>query len=191
MLTKQLTGTHVRLELMSKDHLEGLYDAGLDERIWPYMPMKVTNKHDMERLIDGALADYEAGNSMPYTIFNQATNEIVGSTRLLDIQLNNKNAEIGWTWLSPKVWRTPINTECKFLLLQYCFEVLDFLRVQLKTDGRNKRSQAAIARIGATNEGTLRRNRIMYDGYVRDSVYFSILAEEWPTVKTNLLYRLK
>jgi N-acetyltransferase len=190
MLGTQLTGKYVKLELMNEKHLNGLYEAGLDEKIWSFMPIKIDNKQDMEYLIKSALQHYKIGNQIPYTIINIENNEIVGSTRLLDIQLENKNAEIGWTWLSPEVWRTRINTECKFLLLQYCFEKLNLLRVQLKTDGRNVQSQNAIKRIGAVKEGTLRKNRIMYDGYVRDSVYFSILAEEWPTVKNNLIEKI-
>jgi RimJ/RimL family protein N-acetyltransferase len=185
-----ITGNYVKLEQMNKTHIDGLYEASLDERIWLYMPMKVNSKEDMKKLVHNALIGGEKGEQVPYTIFNLDNGEIVGSTRLLDIQPENRNCEIGWTWLTPKVWRTKINTEMKLLLLQYCFEQLDYLRVQLKTDGRNVQSQKAIERLGATMEGTLRRNRIMYDGYVRDSVYYSILAEEWPVIKKELLNKL-
>ncbi len=117
---------------------------------------------------------------------DQQSDKIVGSTRFLDISISHRHAEIGWTWLAPHVWRTRINTECKYLLLRHGFETLDLIRVQLKTDRRNLTSQQAIERIGGQKEGILRKHRIMPNGYIRDSVYYSILDEEWPLVKTRL-----
>lgn len=119
-------------------------------------------------------------------IIDQATNQVVGSTRFLDISSQHRQLEIGSTWLTPSVWRTRMNTECKYLLLKHCFEVLETIRVQIKTDRRNVQSQRAIERLGAVKEGVLRRHRILPDGYVRDTVYYSVIDEEWPAVKARL-----
>lgn len=166
--------------------MQELFDAGNSHEIWAYMPMDVQAFDDMKRLVDRALQAREEGTEFPFVIVDQESEKIVGSTRFLDISIANRNLEIGWTWLSPTVWRTRINTECKYLLLKHCFETLGTIRVQLKTDGRNMRSQRAIERLGAVKEGVLRCNRIMYDGYVRDSVYYSVLDQEWKSVKDRL-----
>ncbi len=108
------------------------------------------------------------------------------STRFLEIQPENSALDIGWTRIAPDAQRSPINSECKFLLLSHAFEVMGASRVQLKTDGRNEQSQTAIERVGATREGTLRRSRRMWDGFVRDTVYFSVIQSEWPAVKKHL-----
>ena len=121
-----------------------------------------------------------------FTIIDKETNRPVGSTRYMDITLPNRGLEIGWTWLTPSVWRTRMNTECKYLLLKHGFEELNLLRIQLKTDSRNLRSQRAMERLGAVREGVLRRHRLLSDGYQRDTVYYSILAEEWAGVKARL-----
>jgi RimJ/RimL family protein N-acetyltransferase len=140
----------------------------------------------MARWVDSALAEWQSGKSLPFVIEDRETGRIAGSTRLLDFDAANRGVEIGFTWLNPDVWRTRINTECKYLLLRHCFETIQVIRVQLKTDARNVQSQEAIERIGGVREGVLRHHRIMPDGYLRDSAYFSILAEEWPSVKARL-----
>lgn len=188
--TEGLYGTKVNLLPLSLDHVDGLWEAAQFPEIWTYMPLRVQNKGDVLRMVEKALRAKETGTEFPFAILNR-DGQIVGSTRLLDISTADRHAEIGWTWLTPKVWRTSVNTECKFRLLSFCFEELGFLRVQLKTDLRNLRSQQAIARIGAVREGVLRKHRVLSDGYVRDSVYFSILDDEWPTVKQNLLSMMK
>jgi len=187
-LSVELTGQRVKLLSMTLRDAEGLFAAvrDFDAGIWTYMPLHVTTLADMTHLVQQALDARQKGQEYPFVIFDQQSQRLVGSTRFLDISIPNRNLEIGWTWLAPDVWRTRINTECKYLLLKYCFETLDLLRVQLKTDGRNLRSQQAIERIGGTKEGVLRHHRIMPDGYIRDSVYYGILAEEWPAVKARL-----
>lgn len=182
----ELSGKRVKLVPLEEAHTKDLFKAGHHPEIWLYMPMKVETLEEMTQLVQGALHAKEKGTEFPFVIIDQETEQIVGSTRFLDISSSNRHLEIGWTWLSPVVWRTKINTEAKYLLLRYCFETLSTIRVQLKTDGRNLRSQRAIERIGAKREGTLRRHRVMYDGYVRDTVYFSIIKEEWSEVKRNL-----
>lgn len=148
--------------------------------------MKINSIEDMKCLVDGALQAKVQGTEFPFVIYDNDSGKVVGSTRFLDISIPNRSLEIGWTWLSPTVWRTSINTECKYLLLKHCFETLGTIRVQIKTDGRNLRSQQAIERLGAVKEGVLRRHRIMYDGYVRDSVYYSVIDEEWLFVKDRV-----
>ncbi|WP_433748318.1 GNAT family N-acetyltransferase [Falsibacillus pallidus] len=182
----QLEGKYVKLSPMSMYHLEGLYEAAQAEEIWSYMPKKVQTISDMEQLIKQALYRRDQGIDYPFVIFSKEQNRIVGSTRFLDITLPDKNLEIGWTWYNPSVWRTAANTECKFLLLQYCFDELVLNRVQLKTDSRNVRSQNAIMRLGAAKEGTLRKHRVLDDGYIRDTVVFSIIDSEWSEVKQRL-----
>ncbi len=181
-----LTGARAQLIPMDPSHVGALYEAGRSPEIWPYMPMSVHRADDMQRLVREALVARQRGTEFPFVIVDQERTRVVGSTRFLEITPAHRGIEIGWTWLSPEVWRTSINTECKCLLLRHCFEVLGAIRVQLKTDGRNVRSQTAIERLGAVREGVLRHHRIMPDGYLRDSVYYSILAEEWPAVRTRL-----
>lgn len=182
----ELSGKRVKLLPMQLEHTAGLFEAGQNKEIWRYMPMKMESLRDMTRLVEEALAAKAKGTEYPFVIIDQESNRIVGSTRFLDISVPNRNLEIGWTWHTPEVWRTGVNTESKYLLLQYCFEQLQTVRVQIKADARNQRSLQAIERIGAVKEGTLRHNRYVHDGYLRDSVYFSILAEEWPAVKLRL-----
>jgi N-acetyltransferase len=181
-----LTGARAQLIPMDPSHVGALYEAGRSPEIWPYMPMSIQTAGDMQRLVREALSARERGTEFPFVIVDQERPRVVGSTRFLEIAPAHRGIEIGWTWLSPEVWRTSINTECKYLLLGHCFEVLGAIRVQLKTDARNVRSQTAIERLGAVREGVLRHHRIMPDGYLRDSVYYSILVEEWPAVKARL-----
>lgn len=182
----ELVGRRVKLVPMRLSHVDALAEAGKYPEIWTYMPMKVGARKDMEQLVELALQAQEQGRELPFVIIDLQEDNVVGSTRFLNISVPNRHLEIGWTWLTPRVWRTAVNTECKYLLLRHCFEELGVVRVQLKTDGRNVRSQQAIERIGAVKEGVLRRHRIMYDGYIRDSVYYSILDYEWPAAKELL-----
>lgn len=181
-----LTGEQVQLRPLSQDHVDALFEAGNDPQIWMYMPARIRSREDMATWITQALTAQKQGMELPFAIYDRTTERFVGSTRLLDYDSANRGIEIGNTWHSPTVWRTRINTECKYLLLGHCFETLGVIRVQLKTDARNLRSQRAIERIGGVREGILRHHRIMPDGYLRASVYFSILDEEWPTVKARL-----
>jgi N-acetyltransferase len=186
----QLVGNFVTLDPLEITHVPALFEAANYPAVWAYMPFKVKTLEDMGQLVGEALAVRDQGSELPFVITDRQTGSVIGSTRYLDISSANRSLEIGWTWLSPAVWRTPVNTECKLLLLRHAFETLDVIRVQLKTDARNLRSQRAIERIGGVREGVLRRQRILSDGFVRDSVYYSILAEEWPGVRSRLLERL-
>ncbi|UKS27608.1 GNAT family N-acetyltransferase [Paenibacillus sp. HWE-109] len=180
-----LEGTRVALLPMQESHIDSLAEAASDPRIWDYMtPLPRTS--DVETYVQQALEEFNAGLAIPYSVYDKHTDTFVGSTRLFDISTAHRHLEIGYTWYNPLVWRTRVNTECKYLLLRHCFETLNLLRVQIKTDLRNERSQAAIARLGAKQEGILRQHRVLHDGYVRDTVMFSILDHEWPEVKERL-----
>jgi RimJ/RimL family protein N-acetyltransferase len=186
-----LQGRTVRLEPLGAEHAAGLLDAGRDAALWKWMPRGpfvdesdvrtwIGQAQSCEQSVSFAILKMEAGQP----------NQVVGSTRFLDIQPENFGLEIGWTWLSPAAQRSPINTECKWLLLSHAFDGLQATRVQLKTDSLNEQSQRAMERIGAEREGVLRKHRRIElpDGSVRwrDSVYYSIIRDEWPAVKTHL-----
>lgn len=183
---QELSGQWVKLTPLSMEHIDEIYEAGRDERIWTYMFDRIVTRENAEAFVQSALANRQQGTEFPLVNVELATNRVVGSTRLFDYSAAHRQLEIGYTWLTPAVWRTAINTESKLLLLQYCFEELNLERVQLKTDGRNIRSQTAIARLGATKEGVLRKHRVLPDGYIRDTVMFSVLREEWPQVRERL-----
>ncbi len=182
-----LTGRVVRLEPLSQAHAPDLALVGQDDSIWAYIPYPpVHSEADMRAWVDDMLARQGRGTDLPFAVVHLASGRAIGATRYMDIQPANRGLEIGGTWYGRAFQRTAVNTEAKYLLLGHAFERLGCIRVQLKTDRRNERSQRAIERIGAVREGVLRHNMIMPDGYRRDSVYFSILAEEWPAVKARL-----
>ncbi|MBP3965566.1 GNAT family N-acetyltransferase [Paenibacillus lignilyticus] len=178
-----LSGTKVELVPLSVEHIDGIYEAGRYPEIWTLTAGAIATLDDAKADVRKALSQPAA---LPFVIIDKTTGRIVGSTKLFDISIANKGLEIGSTWLTPSVWRTSINTECKYLLLKHCFETLGTIRVQLKTDSRNTRSQQAIERLGAVKEGVLRNHMIYPNGYVRDSVYYSILDREWPVIKERL-----
>ncbi|MFJ5757555.1 GNAT family N-acetyltransferase [Neobacillus sp. NPDC093182] len=185
----ELNGEYVRLVPISIEHLDGLWDAAKPDEIWTYMATIVRSKEEMEQMIASAIQKREKGTDYTFIVVNQE-NRIIGSTRYLDILPEHKSLEIGSTWYHPDVWRTRVNTECKYLLLRHAFETWNLRRVQLKTDSRNLRSQNAIERLGAVKEGTLRKDRKISGGYVRDTVFYSILQDEWDTVKKELEAKL-
>jgi N-acetyltransferase len=182
----ELIGENVIVESLTENHIDALFEIAQEPAIWEFLTTKVHTIDDMKDIVVTALKMKEEGVQYPFVVIDKKTNRIVGTTRLLDISQTDKKLEIGWTWYHPSVWRTYVNTECKYLLLKYCFETLQFNRVQFKTDGRNERSQKAIARLGATYEGTIRKERILSNGYVRDAALFSIIVEEWGSVKEKL-----
>lgn len=185
-----LQGKTVKLIPINMDHLEGLWEAAKPAEIWSFMASQVRTKDEMEQMIESALKERDSGTQYTFTVLDNE-NRVIGSTRFLDILPLHKSAEIGWTWYHPDVWRTKVNTECKLLLFKHAFERWNLTRVQLKTDSRNLRSQQAIVRLGAVKEGTLRKDRIISGGYARDTVFFSILHEEWARVKSGLIMKLQ
>lgn len=181
-----LEGSSVRLEPLTSAHEPALLAAAQDERIWRYTIHDPRTPESMHAYVTSALADQERGEALPFAVHHRAAARVIGATRFHSISAANRGLEIGFTWYAPEFWRTRVNTECKYLMLRYAFDVLGCIRVELKTDGRNDRSRAAILRLGAREEGTLRAKVIMRDGHRRDAVYFSILDHEWPAVRDRL-----
>jgi len=181
-----LEGRHVRLEPLSLAHQDGLCAVGLDAELWRWAQTSLVTPADMRAYIETALAWQAQGTALPFAILARATGQVVGSTRYANIECADRRLEIGWTWIARAAQRTPVNTEAKYLLLRHAFEVLECIRVEFKTDVLNERSRAALLRIGAKQEGVLRSHMITASGRVRDSVYFSIVAAEWPAVKAGL-----
>ena len=181
-----LEGTHVRLEPLTLGHLDALTEVGLDPDIWRWTLARVLTAEDMRRYVDTALAEARAGIAIPFATVERASGRVVGSTRFHGIEPAHRRVEIGWTWIAPAWHRTAVNTEAKYLMLRHAFEVWGCMRVELKTSAKNERSRRAILRIGATEEGTLRKHQINADGSIRDSVYFSIVDDEWPARKARL-----
>jgi N-acetyltransferase len=179
-----LQGEAVRLEPLSPEHAHGLYNRGRSAADWAYLPRACfVDLADARQWIEEALT---SPAQLPFAIVETVKNKVVGSTRYLNIRPEHRSLEIGWTWLGQEWQRSAINTEAKLLLLTHAFEVLGCVRVEFKTDGRNERSQQALLRIGATREGVMRKHMIVQGDYVRDSVYFSVIEEEWPRVKARL-----
>ena len=185
-----LEGARVRLEPLAEAHHAALCAVGLVEDLWRWSPKPLLTPADMTAYIAFALAEQAAGRALPFVTVDRPSGRIVGSTRFGNIDKANSRVEIGWTWLAPELQRTGANTEAKYLMLRHAFETLGCLRVELKTDALNARSRAAIARIGAREEGTLRRHMLTASGRVRDTVYYSVVDEDWPAVKAELERRL-
>ena len=185
-----LKGRWLTLEAIDERHAPGIFSAMRDDDVCRYLAWDPpTSIDDTRRLVREAKEAMARGESIVYAQVWNATGRAIGSTRLLDVRPADRQVEIGATFLAREFWRTPANTESKYLFLQHCFERLRCIRVALTTDGRNVRSQEAIARLGALREGLLRRH-LCVKGYQRDTVYFSILEDEWPTVKARLQARL-
>jgi RimJ/RimL family protein N-acetyltransferase len=185
-----LVGRYVALEPLTLDHLSALCEVGLDEDLWRWTTSQVRSADDMRRWVEQALALRDAGSALPFATVERATGRVVGSSRFANMEPAHRRVEIGWTWVARPWQRTPINTEAKLLMLTHAFHALGCVRVELKTDALNARSRAAIARLGAVEEGTLRRHMITESGRVRDTVYFSVLDDEWPAVRAGLARRL-
>jgi len=188
--TVSLVGNKIYLEPMSIAHLEGLTEVGIDPTVWKFTVNQIGNGDQMKAYVRDALDDNLAGKSLPFVTRLIGSNKIVGSTRFGNIDTANRKVEIGWTWVAPEWQRTAVNTEAKLLMLAHAFEVWQCVRVEFKTDAANIRSRNAILRIGAVEEGILRRHMITEAGRLRDTVYFSILDDEWPAVKDRLTGKL-
>jgi len=185
-----LEGRHVRLEPLSLAHHDRLCAVGLDAELWRWGLSTLATPADMRAYIETALAWQAQGTAVPFAIVARATGQVVGSTRYANIERADRRLEIGWTWLARAAQRTPANTEAKSLLLRHAFEVLGCIRVEFKTDVLNEPSRAALLRIGAKQEGILLSHMVTASGRIRDSMYFSIVAGEWPAVKAGLEQKL-
>jgi RimJ/RimL family protein N-acetyltransferase len=186
-----LEGVHVRLEPLSRSHHEALSRVGLEGDLWRWAPVVVQSADDMRRYIEAALGAQADGTALPFAIVERASATVVGSTRYGNIERSDRRVEIGWTWIARPWQRTPVNTECKYMLLRHAFETLGCIRVELKTDVLNERSRRALLRIGAKEEGIFRNHMVTSTGRIRDTIYYSIIDREWPEVKSRLERRLE
>lgn len=186
-----LEGVLVRLEPLELTHLDALCEVGLDPDLWQLTASRVASRADMQRWIAQAIEERSAGSSLPFATIEKSSGRAVGATRFGNIDVRNRRAEIGWTWIAKPWQRSGVNTEVKHLMLSHAFERMDCVRVELKTDALNTRSREAILRLGAQEEGILRRHILTDSGRFRDTVYFSILDVEWPGVKRGLEGRMK
>jgi N-acetyltransferase len=185
-----LVGSSIRLVPLTIDHVPALAAAGLHPELWRLQPSPIDTVEDMRTYVLAALADQARGVSLPFVITDKASNEVIGSTRYMEIAPQHRRLEIGATWLAPAHQRSAANTEAKLLLLAHAFETLQMLRVVFKTEVLNEQSRRALDRIGAVEEGIFRKHLLAANGRARDMVYFSILEDEWPSVKQRLQARL-
>jgi RimJ/RimL family protein N-acetyltransferase len=186
-----LEGAAVKLAPLKIEHLDELYKAASDESLWLWTTNVIATKRDLRRYVETALEEAERKVSVPFVTIEKSSHETVGSTRFGNIDRKNRKAEIGWTWINSRWQRSAINTEAKLLMLTHAFETWKCVRVELKTDALNEKSRRAILRLGAKEEGILRRHLITDAGRFRDTVYFSIIDSEWQTVKANLNEKLR
>ena len=186
-----LEGQHVRLEPLTLASANALAEIAFDAELWTWSPSPVRTRADLDRYLDAALAAQTSGTALPFATVDAASGTVVGSTRFGNWVPEHRRVEIGWTWIARPWQRTATNTEAKWLMMRHAFETLGCARVEWKTDALNARSRAAILRLGATEEGTLRSHMTTSGGRRRDTVYFSVAADEWPAVGGTLAARLR
>jgi len=186
-----LTGAHVIVEPLAREHEQALERAAADGELWRLWYTSVASPGKMGQYIDAALDMRERLDAMPFVVREKASGEIVGCTRYFNVDATNRRLEIGHTWYAKRVQRGPINTECKLLLLTHAFEKLQCIAVEFRTHWFNHASRTAIARLGAKQDGVLRNHQLSVDGSKRDTVVFSIIDGEWPAVKRHLRYQLE
>jgi N-acetyltransferase len=184
-----LRGPHARLEPLAHAHHDALVEAVKDGDLWKLWYTSVPKAENMTREIDRRLGLQKAGSMLPFTVFD-ADGRIAGMTTYMNIDANNRRVEIGSTWYAKRVQRTPLNTQCKLLLLAHAFEAIDCIAVEFRTHFFNHQSRRAIERLGAKQDGILRSHQIAPNGTLRDTVVYSIIAAEWPTVKAHLNFQL-
>lgn len=183
-----LEGETIRLEPLARSHIDELV-AAAEPAVFEWFTTDLSSRDAMRRWIEDALAAQDAGTALPFATVHRESDSVIGSTRFGNVAPDHRRVEIGWTWLTPGHQRTAANTEAKYRMLQHAFETWDCVRVELKTDTRNERSREAIRRLGATEEGVLRSHMQTPQG-TRDTVYYSILRAEWPSVKRDLEAKL-
>jgi RimJ/RimL family protein N-acetyltransferase len=182
-------GRHVRLEPLTMQHLEALASV-LDPTLLRWFPRPATNADELREFIAEALAAQMAGTALPFATVERASNRPIGSTRFGNIDRGHRRVEIGWTWIGRPWQRSAVNTEAKLLMMAHAFEAWKAIRVEFKTDMLNSQSRAALERLGAVEEGRFRNHMLTASGRIRDTVWFSVTAGEWPDVKRRLEARL-
>ena len=188
-----LAGSHIRLEPLQVEHVPLLWEIAKDHLadLFEWIPYQLSSLEDFQEFNRQVMDERRRGISIPFATFELASNRIVGTTRFMNMDMANRKLEIGSTWIALRWQRTVVNTEAKYLMLCHAFETWKCLRVELKTDALNQRSRQAILRLGAKEEGVLRKHMLTWNLRQRDSVYFSILDTEWPAVKARLEAKLK
>jgi N-acetyltransferase len=184
-----LSGPHARLEPLSHDHINGLREAVKDGELWKLWYTLIPRPEDMGKEIDRRLSLRAAGSMLPFTVFDGA-GKIAGMTTYMNVDAANRRVEIGSTWYAKRVQRSALNTQCKLLLLTHAFDKLDCIAVEFRTHFFNHQSRRGIERLGAKLDGILRNHQIATNGTLRDTVVYSIIASEWPTVRAHLTYQL-
>src|SRR6202048_134523 len=184
-----LRGAHARLEPLSQDHCDGLIEAVKDGELWKLWYTSVPKPEDMRKEIDRRLALQQAGSMLPFTVFD-AAGKIAGMTTYMNVDAANRRGGVGLSRLPQRVQRSALNTQCKLLLLTHAFEKLDCIAVEFRTHFFNHQSRRGIERLGAKQDGILRSHQVTPNGTLRDTVVYSIIASEWPTVKVHLDYQL-
>lgn len=181
-----LDGRIVRLEPLELAHVPALAEVGLDAPIWQWTLAWPRSEADLRDWAQAAIRSHDAGTELPFVTLEASTGRPIGSSRYLNIVLEHRRLEIGWTWLAPPWQRTGANREAKLLMLRHAFETLGCRRVEFKTDSLNEPSRRALLGIGATFEGIFRNHMVMPDGRMRHSAYYSVIDDEWPAVKAAL-----
>jgi RimJ/RimL family protein N-acetyltransferase len=182
-----LEGSVVRLEPLALSHLAPLSEVAFDEALWRYSPTPpVRNPAELKGYIQSALHDAASGFALPFVTVHRASGQAIGSTRFGNYVPEHRRVEIGWSWVARPWQRSAVNTETKFLMLGYAFDVLNCIRVEFKTDDRNEQSRRALARLGAMEEGRFRNHMITAGGEVRHTMWYSITVEDWPPIRTRL-----
>lgn len=185
-----LKGNLVTLAPLKREHADALIEAAADGELWNLRYTSVPNSETINAYLDQAFNDQDSGRALPFVVIDNASQKIIGTTRYCNADPLNKRVEIGYTWYAKSFQRTGINTGCKYLLLSHAFETLDSIAVEFRTHWHNQASRAAIARLGAKQDGILRNHQKNAAGVYRDTVVFSIIDQEWPTVKKNLAYKM-
>jgi RimJ/RimL family protein N-acetyltransferase len=190
-MTPTLTGSIVRLEPLAREHETGLWEASRDARTWRWLSIQQPQtRAELRDYLEAALANAAAGTEIPFATVRREDARVLGGTRFLALRPEHRSVEIGWTWLAPDAWGTGANVEAKLLMLEHAFEQLGCLRVELKTDALNDRSRGAMEALPAQFEGIHRKHMLVRGGERRDSAWYSVLDDEWPSVRANLLRRL-
>jgi RimJ/RimL family protein N-acetyltransferase len=181
-----LEGRHVRLEPLSRDHLDALWAVAADPDLWRHTLVRIASRDELAAYLDAALADEALGTALPFATVDLASGSVAGSTRFINASPRDLRVEIGHTFVGRRFQRTAVNTEAKYLMIRHAFERWGCVRVELRAAARNERSRAAIRRIGGIEEGILRRHARMHDGTWRDTVCYGVLDAEWPAVRARL-----
>lgn len=176
----------VRIEPLQEKHFELLLPVAMEGSLWLFTVARINSRESFRKYFDTALEEKRNKRSYPFAYYHKQQQQYVGSTRYANIEFPHKKLEIGWTWIHPSLQGTGFNQHCKFLLLSYGFETLGLNRIELKTSHLNLKSQKAMRKIGAVEEGTFRKNIINDDGTIRNTVYFSFINDDWPAIKNSI-----